>query len=79
MASIFDRLHADPDEWAGLVSQLLVLPKGAGSHFGGTSRLAEAAQAHGRRWHRNQVPRALDRRGMPLQEHAAPPNASEKA
>jgi hypothetical protein len=59
LASIFDRLHADPTDWAALVSQLLVRPKRSGSHFGGRDRLDEAARNHGRRWHRNQVPRSL--------------------
>jgi hypothetical protein len=44
VASIFDRLHADPDEWAGLVSKLQVLRTVAGSHFGAPARLAEAPE-----------------------------------
>jgi hypothetical protein len=58
VASIFDRLHAAPDEWAAMVAPLLTGAKRTGSHFGGAARLTEAARTHGRRWHRNQLPRA---------------------
>jgi len=57
--SIFDRLHADPVVWGATVSRLLAQPKRTGSHFGSPARLTEAARVHGRRWHRNQLPRVM--------------------
>jgi len=55
--SIFDRLGADSSVWVDTMSRLLVAPKRSGSYFGRPPRLAEAATAHGRRWHRNQIRR----------------------
>ena len=57
VSPIFARLHADPVEWGATVSQLFKHARRTGSHFGNTPRLTEVAQSHGRRWHRNQLPR----------------------
>ncbi len=57
IAPIFERLRVDPSEWEATVKQLFLRSKRAGSHFGRNASLTEAAQAHGRRWHRNKVPR----------------------
>lgn len=55
--AIFERLGSDPSEWGATVSEMFARRKWTGSHFGGPERLSEAASFHGRRWHRNQVPR----------------------
>ena len=57
VASIFDRLRVDSSDWIDRMSRLLREPRWSGSYFGKSSRLAEAALAHGRRWHRNQIRR----------------------
>jgi hypothetical protein len=57
VSPIFARLKADPAEWGAMVSALLAGGPRRGCHFGNPERLAAAASAHGRRWHRNQVPR----------------------
>jgi hypothetical protein len=57
VAPLFDRLRANPEEWASTVSRLVNQAKRTGSHFGPRERLIEAARSHGRHWHRNQLPR----------------------
>ncbi len=57
ISSIFERLGADPSAWVDTMSRLMREPKRSGSYFGRPLRLAEAATAHGRRWHRNQIRR----------------------
>jgi hypothetical protein len=57
IASIFERLRVDSSAWIKTMTRLLGEPRRSGSYFGSPSRLAQAAQAHGRRWHRNQIPR----------------------
>ena len=54
---IFARLGSDPSEWGATVSEMFARRKWTGNHFGGPARLSEAASSHGRRWHRNQIPR----------------------
>lgn len=54
---IFARIHADPVEWSATMEQLLERRRRTGSHFGSPARLTEAARSHGRRWHRNALPR----------------------
>jgi REP element-mobilizing transposase RayT len=55
--SLFERLRLDPKSWEVTISQLVRSPKRGGSHFGTRARLSEVARIHGRRWHRNQLPR----------------------
>ncbi|MDR3633534.1 MAG: hypothetical protein P4L84_06840, partial [Isosphaeraceae bacterium] len=57
VCSISERLQADAIEWGATVSAMFAGSRRTGCHFGRAERLAAAAAAHGRRWHRNQVPR----------------------
>jgi len=57
ISSIFERLGADSSAWVDTLSRLMRQPRRSGSYFGRPPRLAEAALAHGRRWHRNQIRR----------------------
>jgi hypothetical protein len=56
-APIFQRLGTDPHEWGTTVAKLVSRPKPTGSHFGCRAQLSAATAAHGRRWHRNRLPR----------------------
>jgi hypothetical protein len=56
-ASLFARLGIDPTAWETTIGHLAEQTQRCGSYFGRADRLAEAARAHGRRWHRNQFRR----------------------
>jgi hypothetical protein len=52
-ATILRRLGIDAPSWQETLARHLRAKRPAGSHLGSPARLAEAARAHGRRWHRN--------------------------
>ena len=57
IASIFERLGIECSVWEETMDRLFVETRRTGSHFGTPERLREAAEAHHRRWHRNQFRR----------------------
>ena len=63
VCSIFERLRVDSSAWTETMTRILGEPRRGGCYFGRPARLAEAARAHGRRWHRNQIPRECVRLG----------------
>jgi hypothetical protein len=56
--SIFERLKVDASVWTDTMTRLVGEPRRSGCYFGRPARLAEVAQWHGCRWHRNQIRRA---------------------
>jgi len=55
--SLFARLGVDPHAWEATLWEMARMSRQSGSHFGSAAKLADAARAHGRRWHRNQFRR----------------------